>query len=172
VIVREARPEDAAAVAAVYAPYITDSVASFEYEPPSAEDMARRMAASHLWLVADDGPAGVVGYAYASQHKTRRAYDWAADLGIYIAGTHTGRGVGRALYDELLPRLRALGLRQLCAGVSQPNDASDALHRRLGFREVGVYERIGWKFGRWIDVRWWQLDLADGDLAPPGTLGG
>jgi L-amino acid N-acyltransferase YncA len=168
--IRPARPDDAAGCATVYAPYVTGSCISFEYEAPSAEDFASRIAAAHAWMVAEDGGA-VVGYAYASRHRERAAYDWAADVAIYIAATHQGRGLGRRLYEPLLARVEALGIRTLCAGVAQPNAASDALHRALGFEEVGVYRRIGWKAGRWHDVRWWQLQLGDGS-PPPARVGG
>ena len=166
--VRPARAEDAAACAAVYAPYVTDSCISFEYEAPTAEDVARRIAAAHAWFVAEEDGA-IVGYAYGSRHRERAAYDWAADVAVYTAASHHGRGMGRLLYGALFARLRELGLRRLCAGVAQPNAASDGLHRALGFEEVGVYRRIGWKGGRWHDVRWWQLDL--GDDSPPANLG-
>jgi L-amino acid N-acyltransferase YncA len=166
-MIRVATASDAAGCAAVYAPYVTDSCISFEYEAPSAEELARRIAAAHVWLVAEEDGV-VVGYAYASRHKERAAYDWAADVAIYIAATAAGRGLGRALYGALIPRVEELGYRALCAGVALPNDASDGLHRALGFEEVGVYRRIGWKNGRWHDVRWWQLHL--GGDAPPATL--
>jgi L-amino acid N-acyltransferase YncA len=165
--IRPATIADAAACAAVYAPYVTDSCISFEYEPPSAEEFAARIAGAHGWLVAEDD-GEVVGYAYGSRHRERAAYDWAADVAIYSAATHHGRGMGRALYEALFELLRSRGLRTLCAGVALPNDASDGLHRALGFEEVGVYRRIGWKFGCWHDVRWWQLQLGDG--APPASL--
>lgn len=168
--VRPARADDAAGCARVYAPYVTDSCISFEYEPPTAEDFAARMTSAHAWLVAEDGGA-VVGYAYASRHRERAAYDWAADVAIYIAATHHGRGLGRRLYERLFACVEALGIRTLCAGVAQPNPGSDALHHALGFEEVGVYRRIGWKAGRWHDVRWWQLHLCDG-RPPPARVGG
>jgi L-amino acid N-acyltransferase YncA len=165
--IRPATAADAAGCAAVYAPYVTDSCISFEYDPPTAEDFAARIAGAHAWLVAEEG-GKVVGYAYGSRHRERAAYDWAADVAIYTAATHHGRGMGRALYEALFEVLRARGLRILCAGVALPNDASDALHRALGFAEVGVYRGIGWKFGRWHDVRWWHLQLGDG--SPPASL--
>jgi L-amino acid N-acyltransferase YncA len=167
--IRPAAPADAAGCAEVYAPYVTDSCVSFEYEPPAAAEMARRIAAAHAWLVAEDDGA-IVGYAYGSRHRERAAYDWAADVAIYTAATHHGRGLGRALYEALIAALRERGLRTLCAGVAQPNAASDALHRALGFEQVGVYRRIGWKSGRWHDVRWWQLHL--GGEGPPGAVHG
>jgi L-amino acid N-acyltransferase YncA len=167
--IRPATVADAAACAAVYAPYVTDSCISFEYEPPSAEELVSRIARAYEWVVAEDG-GEVVGFAYGSRHRERAAYDWAADVAIYTAATYHGRGMGRALYEALFELLRARGLRTLCAGVALPNDASDGLHRALGFTEVGVYRRIGWKFGSWHDVRWWQLQLGDG--SPPASLAG
>jgi L-amino acid N-acyltransferase YncA len=171
--IRPARSADAEGCARVYAPYVTGSCISFEYEAPSADDFASRIASSHAWLVAEDG-GEVVGYAYASRHRDRAAYDWAADVAIYIAATHHGRGLGRRLYEPLFARVKELGIRTLCAGVAQPNAASDALHRALGFEEVGVYRRIGWKAGRWHDVRWWQLELSPPTPpnAPPARVGG
>jgi L-amino acid N-acyltransferase YncA len=163
---RHADPaRDAAACAAIYAPYVTASVASFEETAPSVEEFAARIERSsrtHPWLVLEDGKR-VVGYAYASQHHARAAYRWAADVAIYVDPAHRGRGAGRRLYTALLDLLRAQGMRIACAGITMPNDASVALHRALGFEPVGTYRAIGWKAGAWHDVSWWQLRLADGD---------
>jgi L-amino acid N-acyltransferase YncA len=167
VTVREADPElDAAACAAIYAPYVLDTVISFEEVPPSADRMADRIQAAHLWLVAEiDG--SVIGFAYGSPHRERAAYRWAADTAIYVSDVHHGQGVGQALYRRLIDGLTAAGLRMLCAGVALPNPASTGLHEALGFEPVGTYRRIGWKFGAWHDVRWFQLDLRPGDDSVP-----
>jgi L-amino acid N-acyltransferase YncA len=165
--IRPARPGDAAACAAIYAPYVTDSVISFEEVPPDAAEMGRRMDSSHAWLVAEEG-GEVVGYAYGSRHHARAAYRWAADVAIYLAPSHQGRGLGRRLYRELFDVLRERGFRMLCAGLTLPNAASDAIHRSFGFEEVGVYRKIGWKKGAWHDVRWFQLDLYPHDESAPG----
>jgi phosphinothricin acetyltransferase len=167
-VIRPATDDDAAACARVYAPYVTDSAISFEYEAPDAAELARRMAAAHAWVVAEEA-GEVVGYAYAAPHKAREAYRWTADVAIYTDAGRHGRGLGRRLYEALLPLLPPLGIRVLVAVVAQPNAASDALHRSLGFEEVGVHRGIGWKFGRWHDVRLWQLRLG-GDGAPPANL--
>jgi phosphinothricin acetyltransferase len=151
----------------VYAPYVTDTAISFEERPPSAGEMARRIAAAHAWLVAEDDDGAVTGYAYGSRHAERAAYRWSADVAVYIDAAHQRRGLGRALYSELFVILRELGLRTLCAGVTEPNPASDGLHRALGFRDVGLYRRIGYKLGAWHDVRWYQLDLRPGEDGPP-----
>lgn len=166
-LIRHADPtRDAEACAAIYGPYVTDSVTSFEEQAPGGEQMAGRIRSAHVWLVAVlDGE--VAGYAYGSSHQTRAAYRWAADVAIYISAAHHRTGIGRALYGELFERLRDLGLWTLCAGVTQPNPASNGLHRALGFEPVGTYRRIGWKAGAWHDVTWFQLDLHPGDEGPP-----
>jgi len=165
---RAATPSDAQAIAAIYRPYVTDTVISFEIEPPDAGEMARRMAAppSLPWLVAErDGR--LVGYAYASAHRARAAYRWGADVSVYLADAERGRGTGRALYTELFATLRDLGYVAAYAGITLPNPASVGLHEAMGFRLVGVYRGVGYKRGGWHDVAWWQLPLADPLPADP-----
>jgi phosphinothricin acetyltransferase len=165
--IREADPRaDAAACARIYAPYVSGSVATFEEADVPGAEMARRMAASYDWLVAEEA-GGVVGYAYASRHHPRAAYRWAADVAIYVDPARRGGGVGRALYGELIPRLRDLGLWTLCAGVTMPNAASEGLHRAMGFEPVGTWRNIGYKHGAWHDVAWFQLDLRPDSRTPP-----
>jgi phosphinothricin acetyltransferase len=169
--IRDGDPKlDAPACAAVYAPYVSDSVASFEETPPPAEEFERRMRAAHVWLVAERDGA-VVGYAYGGRHHERAAYRWAAQVAVYIDASHHGAGIGRALYTQLLERLRLLGFWTLVAGITLPNDASVGLHHAMGFTPVGTYRRIGWKFGAWRDVQWLQLDLRPGESGPPRELG-
>lgn len=177
-LVRHADPaRDAAACVAIYAPYVTDSAVSFEEAPPSTEQFAAHIAATsarYPWLVIEDAGT-VVGYAYASQHRARAAYRWAADVGIYVDPARHGAGAGRRLYEALIDLLRRQRLHRACAGITLPNDASIALHRALGFEHVGTYRSIGWKAGAWRDVSWWQLALASGgagdDAPPPEPLG-
>jgi phosphinothricin acetyltransferase len=161
--IRSADPErDAAACAAIYAPSVEEGVTSFEERAPSAAEMAariERISATHPWLVAESG-GEVVGYAYACRYEERHAYRWAAGVSVYIAATHRDQGQGRALYEALFERLRRQGFHVACAGITLPNEASVALHERLGFEPVGVSRRIGWKRGAWHDVGWWQLELA------------
>lgn len=162
-MIRHADPAaDAPACAEIYAPFVRDTAVSFEEDPPGADELARRIAAQsrcHPWLVAErDGePAG---FAYASPHRSRAAYRWAADVAVYVVARHQRRGVGRELYRGLLELLRRQGLRTACAGITLPNDPSVALHEALGFVPVGVYRNIGWKAGAWRDVGWWQLELS------------
>lgn len=168
--IRMAEPErDAGACAAIYAPYVRDTAISFEEVPPSAGEMADRMAGilpTHPWLVAEQG-GEVIGYAYASPHRDRAAYRWTADAAVYVHGDHHREGVGRRLYGDLFDRLRRQGFRTVCAGITLPNDGSVGLHTALGFAPVGVYRGVGWKAGAWRDVGWWQLDLGDGRPGPP-----
>jgi L-amino acid N-acyltransferase YncA len=171
---RHADPaHDAAACAAIYAPYVTATVATFEECAPSAEEFAGRIergSRTHPWLVLEED-GRVVGYAYASHHRERAAYRWAADVAIYVDPAHHRRGAGRRLYGALLDLLRAQGLRVACAGITLPNDASVALHRAVGFEHVGTYRSIGWKAGAWRDVAWWQLRLSDDGDGPPAEPG-
>ncbi|HYB27669.1 MAG TPA: arsinothricin resistance N-acetyltransferase ArsN1 family B [Solirubrobacteraceae bacterium] len=174
-LIRDATAErDAAACAAIYAPYVRDTVISLEERPPTADELADRIhgtTRTHPWLVAEDH-GEVIGYAYAGTHRERASYRWAADVAVYVSGQHHRRGAGRTLYGTLFSLLAAQGLRIACAGITLPNEASVGLHEALGFRPVGVYRNIGWKHGAWRDVGWWQLELApqdgqDGDRPPP-----
>jgi phosphinothricin acetyltransferase len=161
---------DAGPLRAIYGPIIEQTAISFELAVPSHAEMAARIAErqpDHPWLVAD-GPDGVVGYTYAGRFSGRPAYDWSVETSVYLAEGARGRGVGRALYTALLATLAAQGYRQAMAGVALPNPASVALHEALGFTAVGVYRAVGWKFGAWHDVGWWQRSLdPTGDGVPP-----
>jgi L-amino acid N-acyltransferase YncA len=178
--IRYADPDrDAAACAAIYAPSVTEGVASLEERAPEAREMADRIritARSHPWLVAEiDGD--VVGYAYGSRHHDRAAYRWSADVTVYISAAYHRRGVGRALYGALFELLQRQGIYEVCAGVTLPNDPSVGLHESLGFRPVGVYRDVAFKFGEWYSVGWWQMSLqphphgrAPAELGPPARL--
>jgi L-amino acid N-acyltransferase YncA len=165
-VIRAATPADAAACAAIYAPYVTDTVISFEVEPPSTDEMAERIAGAIEWVVLEE-EGRVVGYAYAGRFMARAAYRWAAEVSVYLdRGREHRRGGGRALYEELLRRLTARGYLTAIAGMTLPNPASEGLHRALGFERVGVYRRIGYKHGAWHDVAWTQRLLAPGGDPP------
>lgn len=168
--IRDADPgRDAAACAAIYAPSVEGSVTSFELRAPAPEEIAARMRRyqrTHPWLVAERG-GEVVGYAYACEFNRRPAYRWSASVSVYVAAGERGRGRGRALYQELFARLRRQRFRMACAGITLPNPASVGLHEHLGFRPVGVNREIGWKEGSWLDVGWWQLELAPAPDGPP-----
>lgn len=173
-MLRHADPErDGAACAAIYAPFVRASAVSFEEEAPDPDSFVERIATTtrtHPWLVLEkDGR--VIGFAYASQHRARAAYRWAADVGIYVDPAHQGNGAGRRLYEALLELMRRQRLLVACAGITLPNDASVGLHEAFGFERVGVYRDIGYKAGAWHDVVWMQLALGGrgpgDDGAPP-----
>lgn len=166
--VRAARASDAGAIAAVYRPYVLDSAASFEQDPPDERDVRWRMSASPRlpWLVAERAGA-VVGYAYASRHRERPAYRWSVEVSVYLVRAEAGRGTGRALYERLLATVRDLGCVTAFAGITLPNEASVRLHEAVGFVPVGVFRHIGFKHGRWHDVGWWQRTLTEPAVAPP-----
>lgn len=168
--IRTAEPErDGLACAEIYAPYVRDTAITFEYEPPDGDEFRQRIADSLIWLIAEsDGD--LMGYAYASRHRERAAYQWAADAAVYILSGAQRRGVGGLLCQELFRRARAGGLRTMCAGVTQPNEASNRFHEAMGFESVGTYRSVGWKADSWHDVTWYQLDLTPGDSRPPGPL--
>ncbi len=169
--VQPASSADAAACAAIYRPYVEDTAITFETEVPTAEQMASRIAAAretHEWLVLEQDHQ-IVGYAYAHAFNPRAAYQWSVETSIYVAAHHYRFGAGRKLYTHLLRRLTERGYRRAFAGITQPNEASNAFHRSFGFEQAGLYRRVGWKHGRWHDVAWMQLDLlgeAEDDSSP------
>jgi len=162
--------DDAATCVAIYAPYVTDSVISFETRPPSADQFAERIAAhaaTHAWLVMHDD-ARMVGYAYAHRFSERAAYDWSCEVSVYLDRELRRTGAGRALYEALFARLADRGYRRAFAGITLPNEASVGLHRALGFEPVGVYRQVGWKNGAWHDVAWMQRTISDAPDPPTG----
>ena len=166
-LVRDATAADAEACRAIYAPYVRDTVISFETEPPEEAEMAARIARAaetHAWLVLED-EGTIVGYAYGGPFAPRPAYRWACEVSVYVDMGRQRTGAGRALYEALLARLAERGFHMAVAGMTLPNEASVALHRALGFEPVGTWRRIGFKHGAWHDVAWTQRQLADG---PPG----
>src|SRR5581483_1463776 len=160
--VRSALETDAEAIARIYNYYVHNTVITFEEEPVSAQKMAARIAevqnASLPWLVALLGDA-LVGYAYANKWKSRSAYRHSVETTIYLERGHEGRGIGKRLYSELLSLLRAQGIHVAIGGAALPNEASVALHEKLGFERVATFRQVGFKQNRWVDVAYWQLLL-------------
>jgi len=165
---RAAYEGDAAACATIYRPYVLQTAITFETEPPTTAEMARRIEVatrSYAWLVAEH-TSEVIGYAYAGPFAVRPAYRWSCEVSVYLQTGRRRTGAGRALYQALLPRLIDRGYRTAVAKMTLPNDASVGLHTALGFRSVGVHRRIGWKNGAWHDVAIAQRDLVTGDSIP------
>lgn len=165
--VRMAVPGDAEGLLAVYTPYVVGTAVTFETEPPSRADFARRVAAiaaEYPYLVVErDG--GIVAYAYAHRAQERAAYAWNAELSVYVRQDQVRRGLGRALYGALLALLRLQHVRNVYGGVALPNPGSEGLHRHFGFTLLGVHPHTGYKLGAWRDVGWFGLDL--GCAQPP-----
>lgn len=159
---------DAATLCAIYNPYVRDTVISFEYEPVSEAQMAQRIreyTALYPWLVSEvDGQA--VAYAYASRWRTRAAYDQTLESTIYVDRAYTGRGLAKPLYLALLHELRAREIHAVVGCIALPNDASVAIHEKCGFVKVAHFPQVGRKFGRWVDVGFWQAALSDRSLDP------
>lgn len=161
--IRRATPEDAAGIAAIYNGYVETTIISFETAPVSVEEMGRRIQdrlASYDWLVAER-QGQLIGYAYYGQFRARAAYDHVVESTVYIAKDAVGQGVGRRLYADIIESAQAKGFREILGVIALPNDASEQLHARMGFVLVGRLPRVGYKFGRYIDVSFWQWSLPE-----------
>jgi len=161
-VIRTATTSDLDAVAAIYDHEVAHSIATFDQEPRPRSYWEARLGSDepgdHL-LVAEDPELGVVGYAYSSAYRPRPAYRHTRESSVYLAEAARSRGLGRALYDRLLDRMRADGVHTVIAVIALPNPASVALHEAVGFRHVGTLTEVGHKFGRWIDTAWFELRL-------------
>ena len=169
VLIRLARDSDAAAIAAIYRHYVERTPVSFEEVSPDAAEMARRMRGDppghHPWFVAEDG-GRVLGYAASSPFRTRPAYRWTVETGIYLSPDAAGRGIGLALLTTLLETLERQGYVAAIGAIALPNAASVALHEKLGFTYAGTYRGVGFKFGEWLDVGSWEKELARRTSSP------
>lgn len=167
--IRFATPADVPAVLAIYAPYITDSVVSFEYEVPTLAEFAERVRTIQTqfpYLVAErDGR--VLGYAYASKHRDRTAYQWSVETSVYVHPDGHRQGIARQLYTTLLAYLRRQGYINAFACITTPNPESEAFHHAMGFSYLGAFASIGYKMGAWHSVAWFQLALQEHQLDPP-----
>ena len=168
VAVRDAVPADAAAMAAIYNHFVLNSTISFEESAVSPEDFAQRVSAVQdgglPWIVIESGGV-LAGYAYASKWRVRHAYRFSVEASVYIDHDMGGKAYGSALYTALLARLRAAGCHLVIGGIAQPNPASIALHEKFGFRKVAHFSEVGFKFGRWVDVGYWELKLEEAEKA-------
>jgi phosphinothricin acetyltransferase len=171
--IRLAVPEDAGAIAAIYAPAVTDNSTSFEVVAPDAVEMAKRIATitqRYPWIVSDDDGI-VTGYAYGSMHRARYAYQWSAEVSAYVRDDYQRRGIGQALYTSLFAILALQGYRNAFAGITLPNQASVEFHKAMGFSVIGIFHRIGYKFGEWHDTIWLERALAAyGEAQPPRPM--
>jgi phosphinothricin acetyltransferase len=157
-MIRKATPEDAKEICDIYNFYVLNSAATFEEVPLAYAEMRARISAimqRFPWLVFES-EGRILGYAYSSDWKLRTAYRHTAESTVYVRDGYSGRGIGRALYRQLLDELKDLGFHAILGGISLPNEGSVALHEKLGFVKVGQLREVGWKFGRWVDVGYWE----------------
>ncbi|WP_338661573.1 N-acetyltransferase family protein [Pararoseomonas sp. SCSIO 73927] len=169
--IRDATPDDAPAIAAIYAHHVLHGTGTFEEAPPSVEEVGARIAkvqaAGHAWLVVEE-EGRVLGYGYYANFHARSAYRHTAEDSIYVRDDVRGQGVGKALVAELLSRAEAEGFRQMVAVIGDSeNVGSIGLHLSLGFRQAGLLKAVGLKFGRWVDVVTMQKALGEGDRNTP-----
>lgn len=168
-LLRRANHEDARRILEIYSPYCLNTVISFEENAPSLEEMTSRIetvGSFYPWLVAIKDDI-LVGYAYAGPHRKREAYQWSTETSIYMDENHRGKGIGQKLYEELFDILARQGFINGYAGITMPNKASVAFHRSQGFNQIGVYEKIGFKMGEWLDVSWWHRTIAPYPIEKP-----
>ena len=168
-MIRFAAAKDAAELLEVYAPYVTGTTVSFEYEVPAVEEFRRRVeetSARYPYLVWEEDGA-LLGYAYAHPYAARPAYQWSAELTVYLRQGVSRRGLGSQLYGALMELLRLQGVRNVYGCVTAENTASVAFHHALGFREAGRFSQVGYKLGRWLDVLWLEKAIASGGEPQP-----
>lgn len=161
-LIRFATEKDAAACAAIYRPFVEGSAVSFELAAPGEEEMARRIEKlwpTHPWIVAEEDGV-VLGYAYGSPYRERKAYQWAVEVTVYLSADARGQGLGRKLYTVLMELLTVQGFTKAYGVIALPNAASAGLHEAVGFKYFATFRDIGYKNGAWHDVGWWERDLA------------
>ncbi len=163
--IRAARDEDFDAIAAITNHYIANTTIHFAYDAVTPDELRAARTERHPFLVFEEN-RHVVAYAKAGVWRTREAYAWTAELGVYVSHTARGRGVGRAIYEALLVACEQAGFRSVVAGITMPNEASVKLHVALGFEYVGTFRDAGWKHERWNDVAWYQKRFATDASAP------
>jgi phosphinothricin acetyltransferase len=166
--IRAATEDDAQVIASIYNHFIERTTITFEEIPISAKDVVirlRSVAALGLpWLVWDNVEANgiptVRAYAYAGKFRERASYRFTVETAIYVDSGFAGKGIGRPLYQSLIHELKNRKMNRAVAGIALPNDLSVKFHEQFGFKHVGTFTQVGWKFDQWIDVGFWELDLS------------
>lgn len=171
-LIRLATINDAEQILEIYSPYVEDTAISFELTPPSREEMKariERISVNYAWIVLEEDDR-ILGYAYASEHHERAAYRWAVDVSIYLRQNSTGRGIGKALYTSLISILKLQGYYNAYAVICLPNESSVGIHEYFGFRKVAFFCNVGYKFGKWHDIGYWELFLEQHNTDPGEPL--
>lgn len=166
--IRLINENDASEVLAIYEHYVLNTIISFEYEAPTLEEYTQRIKTNtddYPWLVCTYEDK-IIGYAYASKHRYRTAYQWSPESTIYLANEAHGKGIGRILYETLFDLLKLQGHFNVYAGVALPNEKSMRFNKAMGFEDIGVFKKVGYKHGNWHDTHWFQLFLTDHVLNP------
>jgi phosphinothricin acetyltransferase len=160
---------DAEEVLNIYKPFVLHTYITFEYTMPTPDEFLQRIKANALeypWLVCQVGNK-IIGYAYAGIHRYRTAYQWSCESSVYLLPEFHRKGIATILYETLFSLLRMQGFINVYAGVSLPNEKSVGFHQSFGFKKIGIYKKVGYKFGKWHDVEWFQLHLQDHVFNPP-----
>ncbi len=161
--------EDSPGILEIYKPYVTDTAITFEYEVPTQDEFLQRIKANtseYPWLVCLQNHK-IIGYAYASKHRDRAAYQWSVDSAIYLSPLVHRKGIARILYESLFSILRLQGYFNVYAGISLPNEKSVAFHKALGFKEIAHYKKVGFKHHQWHNTAWFELHLSEHIDNPP-----
>jgi L-amino acid N-acyltransferase YncA len=166
--IRLASPDDAERIHAIYAPYVQSTSVSFEVKEPSIEEMAQRIhniSLKYPWLIYSMSER-ILGYAYASKHRERAAYQWSVEVSVYIDPNYQRHGIASMLYTTLFRILLDQNFYNAYAGITLPNPASVTLHEKMGFKPIGVFREVGYKLDAWHDVGWWHLSLQEKNDQP------
>lgn len=158
---RLATPKDSDEILAIYKPYVETTTITFEYDVPSSKEFCARVqniSQTMPYIVMVD-KGKIVGYGYASRYRERKAYDWAVELSIYVEMGHKNKGIGTKIYTALINVLKQLGYCRVYACITSPNPASVAFHKKYGFRDIGIFHKVGYKFNTWLDIVWMELDM-------------
>lgn len=172
ITIRLAQEADAPEILAIYEPYIKETSITFEYETPSLDEFKnriRQISSDYPYLVCLSEDR-IIGYAYAHRHMERAAYQWNAELSVYLHNAYLGCGIGKTLYNTLIEILQLQNVRNVYGGAAFPNENSEKLHEHLGFQKLGVYHNTGYKFGAWHDVMWFEKAIRSHDLDPQPFL--
>lgn len=167
--IRLINESDAQATLAIYKPYVLNTIITFEHEVPTLAEYLQRIktnTAEYPWLVCLYNN-NIIGYAYASKHRSKAAYQWSPESTVYMSPAFHRKGIARMLYETLFSLLRLQGYFNVYAGVSLPNEKSIGFHKALGFSEIGIFKKAGYKLGNWHDTHWFQLHLSEHILDPP-----
>ena len=171
--IRRVEEKDAREILDIYSPFISHSAVSFETTVPGLQEFTERIISytrKYPWIVAEK-EGKILGYAYAGKHREREAYQWSVESSVYVHPGFYGQGIGHQLYSTLFTLLKQMGFVNVYAGVTLPNEKSIRLHRKMGFQDIGIYRKIGYKQGSWHDVLWMALTIHEQGANPAPPLG-